>query len=301
MRILIAEDDPVSRRVLKANLTSWGYEVVVTENGAQALAVLEGHEAPSLAILDVMMPEIDGLEVCRRIRMTPNSTPPYIIMLTAMSGKEDVVTGIEAGANDYLNKPFDRAELQARIGVGVRMVELQSALAARVQELDDLSLTDDLTGLRNRRGFITLAEQQLKLARGRRSENQLLIVYADIDGLKQINDRYGHDEGSQAIIKIARILKDSFRASDIVARLGGDEFTILAIDANPDSGELIIARLTNSLAAYNAQRQHPYLLSLSIGLVRMDSRSALSISELVAEADRLMYEEKQSKKRAPED
>lgn len=137
MRILIAEDDPVSRRMLEITLKNWSYQAVVTENGSDALAVLESADSPPLAILDVMMPGIDGLEVCRRIRRQPTPTPPFIILLTAKNRKEDVVGGIDAGANDYLTKPFNREELRVRLQVGFKTVELQRQLADRIAELED--------------------------------------------------------------------------------------------------------------------------------------------------------------------
>ncbi len=148
MKILIAEDDPVSRRILQATLVQWGYEVAVTLDGRQAWDVLQREEAPSLAILDIMMPGMDGLEICRRVRQSPTTTPPYLILLTAMSGYESVVRGIEAGANDYLSKPFHREELRVRVAVGVQMLELQRALAARVDELEEaLSQVKQLQGM----------------------------------------------------------------------------------------------------------------------------------------------------------
>lgn len=137
MRILIAEDEPISRRMLEASLVKWGHEVIVTTNGAEAWAEFQKADAPSLAILDIMMPEISGLEICRKIRQIPNPSPPYLILLTGKQEKEDVVIGIEAGANDYLTKPFHREELRVRLGVGVQMVELQQSLAERVRELED--------------------------------------------------------------------------------------------------------------------------------------------------------------------
>lgn len=136
MNILIAEDDPVSRRILQATLASWGYAVSTTANGIEALAVLQGEDAPSLAILDIMMPGMDGLEVCRRVRESQTTNPPYLILLTAMATKENVVKGIEAGANDYLSKPFHRDELRVRVGVGVQMLDLRRALTERVKELE---------------------------------------------------------------------------------------------------------------------------------------------------------------------
>jgi phosphoserine phosphatase RsbU/P len=148
MKILIAEDDPVSRHLLEATLSKFGYEVVLAADGAQAWAVLQRQDSPSLAILDWIMPEIDGVEICRRVRSLPTTTPPYLILLTARNEKTDVVVGLEAGANDYLTKPFDRSELHARIQVGTHVLELQEALAGRVQELEDaLSQVKQLQGL----------------------------------------------------------------------------------------------------------------------------------------------------------
>ena len=137
MKILIAEDNPVSRRVLEATLEKFGHQVVIAADGAQAWTELQRADAPSLAILDWMMPELDGVEICRRVRETPTSTPPYIILLTAKSERGDVVAGLDAGANDYLTKPFDRGELRARVQVGVQVLELQKELADRVKELED--------------------------------------------------------------------------------------------------------------------------------------------------------------------
>lgn len=137
MRILIAEDDPVSRRILVTFLMKWGHEVVVTNNGLEAWQVLQAEDAPSLAILDWMMPAMDGLEVCRRVRELPKTIIPYIILLTAKHGVEEVVKGMEAGADDYLTKPYHRDELRVRVQVGARIVELQTKLSERVHELED--------------------------------------------------------------------------------------------------------------------------------------------------------------------
>jgi sigma-B regulation protein RsbU (phosphoserine phosphatase) len=136
MKILIAEDDPISRIVLERTLTSWGHEVVVVCDGQAAWEILKRDDAPKLAILDWMMPHIDGLEVCRRVRSLTHSEPTYIILLTAKQQKADVASGLESGANDYVTKPFDRRELRARLDVGERMTNLQRDLAERVQALE---------------------------------------------------------------------------------------------------------------------------------------------------------------------
>ena len=310
MRILIAEDDPVSSRVLEVTLTKWGHDVVTTENGLEAWAALQKDDAPRLAILDWMMPGIEGPEVCRRVRRNFKTAPTYIILLTALQDKEQMVEGLEAGADDYLTKPFDRSELRVRLQAGARIIELQGRLAQRVRELEaaiaerkqaekalrNLTLTDDLTGLYNHRGFFNLAEHHLKTAR--RARQSSLLLYADLDGLKEINDTFGHGEGSLAIAKTAEVLRQTFRNSDIVSRLSGDEFAILAQNVPHHEVETVIARLEGNLCTENKQNKqnNSYQLSLSVGTVWIAHDSNLSIDQLVDQADKAMYDNKRSKK-----
>ena len=158
MKILIAEDDPVSRRLLEATLGKWGYEVISTSNGTEAWEVLAAPQAPKLAILDWMMPEMDGVEVCRRVRGRPGQGPLHILLLTARGRKEDVIAGLGAGADDYITKPFDQEELRARVQVGVRIVELQTTLAARVLELEEA-----LVRVRQLRGLLPICSYCKKI------------------------------------------------------------------------------------------------------------------------------------------
>ena len=148
MKILIAEDDPVSRRVLEATLQRWGFQLIVTADGAEAWDVLRVEGAPSVAILDWMMPHIDGAEVCRKVRQLSGNCPTYIILLTAKGNKEDIVAGLDAGADDYLTKPFDKEELRSRVQVGVRFAHLQMKLAERIRELEEaVSQVKQLQGI----------------------------------------------------------------------------------------------------------------------------------------------------------
>ncbi len=148
MRILVADDDPVSRRIVQNILESWGYTVRVCADGAVAWDLLRRADAPSLVILDWVMPRLDGLEVCRKLRAISTPFPTYIILVTAKGQQDDIVTGLDAGADDYMTKPFNRDELRARVQVGVRVVELQRRLAERVQELEDaLTRVKQLCGL----------------------------------------------------------------------------------------------------------------------------------------------------------
>jgi diguanylate cyclase (GGDEF)-like protein len=170
-------------------------------------------------------------------------------------------------------------------------------------QLEELTLTDDLTGLRNRRGFFFLTEQEFKLARNNRTGIQLWLIYADLDGLKKINDSLGHEVGSRAIVQTAEVLKGTFRDSDIIARLGGDEFVVLAVGNAADSGDIMVARLQENLRGYNIEERLPYRLSLSVGAVRVDVERApsiaASIDDVLKEADEAMYEDKRSKKERP--
>lgn len=309
MKILIAEDETVSRRILKITLESWGHEVIEACDGAAAWQLLQRATAPKLAILDRGMPLMDGITVCRQARRDQSATPVYIILLTAKSSKHDIVVGFEAGADDYVTKPFDRDELHARVEVGIRIVELQRSLAQRVAELEqalgelkqaqetlrNLSLTDDLTGLYNRRGFFTLANQHLKSAR--RAEQEASLIYTDMDGLKAINDTHGHDEGSSALREIADVLRRTFRSSDIIARIGGDEFVILETYAGRTDAQKSISRLRENLRIRNAESACAYELSLSIGIVRGGLDTYPTVEALLTRGDELMYEEKRSKQR----
>lgn len=308
MRILIAEDDPISCRILTNNLTKWGHEVVVTHNGREAWQALHKHDAPSLAILDRVMPDVDGIEICRQLRQT--DSPVHVILLTSLNRREDLLEGLEAGADDYLTKPLDAHELRARLQAARRIVELQESLRQRVRELEEaiaerkiaeealrnLSLTDQLTGLYNYRGFINLAEHHAKTAR--RAKHPSLLIYADMDGLKEINDTLGHRAGSTAIAAIGQILRTTFRDCDIIGRLGGDEFAVLVTNMQEPESAKVLARLRRNLHAYNQMSGHKFTLALSIGAVEIDHEQAWSIEDQMARADEVMYREKRATKEA---
>ncbi len=163
-------------------------------------------------------------------------------------------------------------------------------------ELRSLSLVDHLTGLYNRRGFLFLAQQQVKIAD--RMKRGMLLLFADLDDMKRINDTLGHREGDLALIETATILRDTFREADIIARIGGDEFAIITIEARKDSADILTIRLQENLDARNAKGGRPYKLSISVGIARYDAERPCSIEELLAQADTLMYKQKQSRQRS---
>jgi len=306
MRILIAEDDPISCRILTANLTKWGHEVVVTRNGRDAWQALHVQGAPPLAILDRVMPDVDGIEICRQLRQI--DSPVHVILLTSLNRREDLLEGLEAGADDYLTKPLDTHELRVRLQAAGRILELQESLRQRVRELEEaiaerkiaeealrnLSLTDQLTGLYNYRGFINVAEHHAKTAR--RSKHPSLLIYADMDGLKEINDTLGHRAGSTAIAAVGQILRRTFRDCDIIARLGGDEFAVLVTNMQEPETAKVLERLRRNLDAYNESGNDEFTLALSIGAVELDHEEPWSIEDQMARADEVMYREKREKK-----
>jgi diguanylate cyclase (GGDEF)-like protein len=244
MRILIAEDDHTSRTVLAGVLKKNGHEVVMTVNGAEAWQILQQPDTPRLVILDWMMPEMDGLEVLRLIRSLKTDRLLYVIMLTSKVEKANIIAGLDAGANDYLAKPFDAGELRARIEVGRRMVEMQDALSESRAILAHQATHDQLTGLLNRRAILDRLHEEL--VRARRYGDVLAVGMIDIDHFKQVNDTYGHQAGDDVLCGFVQILSKSFREYDAIGRVGGEEFLVIApIKPGTDCGSVFSRALLN--------------------------------------------------------
>ena len=225
MRALIAEDDVTSRTMLQAILTRWGYDLVVVADGLAAWEVLRRADAPRLALLDWMMPGLDGPEVCRRVRAHQTAEPPYLIILTARGDKTDIVAGLEAGADDYIAKPYDSGELRARLGVGSRVVELQDRLRRALADAQRLARTDPLTEVPNRRAILGILEAEL--ARAARGHGVLSVSMLDIDHFKHVNDTLGHAAGDAVLQECVRRIGAAVRPYDIVGRFGGEEFLLV--------------------------------------------------------------------------
>jgi diguanylate cyclase (GGDEF)-like protein len=289
MRILIAEDDFTSRLALAGVLKKNGHEVVETINGAAAWAALQQPDAPRLAILDWEMPEMDGIEVLRRVRALPTDHPPYIILLTSKEEKADVIIGLDSGANDYLVKPFDSGELRARVEVGRRMVEMQDALIESKDILAYQATHDPLTGLLNRRAIFEHLRKEL--ARASRCSNWLAVGICDIDHFKRINDTHGHQAGDEALSGFARMLKAHTREYDSAGRIGGEEFLIITpVPAGTDCIALF-DRLCQRVAASRIPTKSGALsLTLSIGVAC--TASGNTVDEIVEAADTALYRAK---------
>ncbi len=289
MRVLIAEDDATSRLLLKRVLESWGYEVMVTKDGAEAWQALQAEGAPRLAILDWLMPEMDGVDVCRRVRDRETLQPPYIILLTALGDKESVVTGLEAGADDYVGKPYDPDELRARLEVGRRLVELNGELLKAQHALEILANTDSPTGALSRRAIITNLEREVE--RAARQGSRLGLGMLDIDHFKLVNDTRGHAAGDEVLCEVVRRVLGVMRPYDTFGRFGGEEFLVLV----PGSGERelrdVLERVRCAIGSSPIVADgHEFAVTVSIGGATGGRESA---DDLIARADDALYAAKE--------
>ncbi|HUW50644.1 MAG TPA: diguanylate cyclase [Sulfuricella sp.] len=290
IRVLLVEDNPGDQRLIREALAEVQYAHIKLEYVDCLKAAQEtlASQEYGLILLDLSLPDSSGLETVEKTGDAAPDTP--IVILT---GLDDVDTGIQAvraGAQDYLVKGEVTGHLLVRsIRYAIERQRMKAALRI-------LSLIDELTGLYNRRGFMTLAEHQMKLSR--RKQSAFYLIFADLDGMKIINDTYGHKEGDQALVQTAHLLKETFRGSDIIARMGGDEFAIVAIEPTASSAEQIAQRFQDNIAAFNAKKTRPYNLSVSVGAVECTPDCPHSLEEMLAQADALMYRNKAERKKA---
>ncbi|MEG4275538.1 MULTISPECIES: diguanylate cyclase [unclassified Microcoleus] len=305
MNILIVDDTPDNLRLLAKILESQGYIVRKALNGRMALQGVH-RDPPSLILLDINMPEMNGYEVCQKLKASEASAQIPVIFISALERLENKVRAFELGGVDYITKPFQEQEVLMRVKNQLLIQQQRQQLLEQNQRLEheiqerlraeaevrQLSVTDELTGLYNRRGFFLLAEQQLKIAR--RTQTSYFILFADLDGLKKINDTLGHEMGDRVIVDAAQILKQTFREADIVARLGGDEFALFIPNFSGDSSTNFHARLQDNIDRFNQQSERAYI-SISLGVQFGDLNNEVLLEQLLAKADKLMYEHKRTK------
>ena len=223
MNVLIAEDDEITQLILENLLKREGYKTFCAKNGKEAWEIFQ-KEKINMAIIDWLMPEIDGLELCKKIREAKISRYVYILFLTVREKREDAIKAFDAGADDYVTKPFDPHELLSRIKTGARIVEVDKQLREIQKRLESLSLTDELTGVLNRRGILKRLKEELN--RAKREGKSFAVILLDIDNFKKINDVFGHDAGDKVLIETTNRIINNIRPYDLVGRYGGDEFLI---------------------------------------------------------------------------
>jgi two-component system cell cycle response regulator len=289
MRILIADDDPISRRRLEVALVRQGHQALPVTDGTAAIAALAAPGAPRLAILDWMMPGADGLEVCRTLRRR-QAPYVYVILLTTRDRREDMVAGLEADADDFLVKPFDAVELRARLRSGERVIELQEGLLAAQDALRFEATHDPLTGLWNR--AMVLDHLQRELARLARHAGPLAVALADLDHFKRVNDTHGHAAGDAVLRQAAERMRLALRDCDSLGRYGGEEFLLVLPACDLAAAALAVERVRAAIAA-QPMRAGEVLLPVSVSLgVAAAHRDARDAARLIAAADQALYRAK---------
>lgn len=263
MRILIVDDDPLQRRLLQASLIRVGHEVIETVDGAAAWDLLQRDPIP-LVITDWMMPILSGLDLIERIRAANFETYTYIILVTAKDKKEDVVKGLEAGADDYLTKPFDPNEMRARVQIGERILSLESRLRESLEQLHVMATYDSLTGLLSRRAIYERA--QTELDRAEREAGSMSLIMLDIDHFKRVNDLYGHLIGDQALRMAAGTLLQNKRSYDLAGRWGGEEFLLVLPDTTLHEAGIIAERVRKSVEDLRFPLPNGDFLQMTISL-----------------------------------
>ena len=285
MRVLAAEDNPVFQSMLKTMLTKWGYQAVIARSGTEAWRVLESEDAPRLAVLDWMMPGMDGLEICRRIRSANREPYIYILLLTARTESQDLIEGMDAGADDYLTKPFNAHELRVRLHAGRRILDLQEELLKAREALREQATHDGLTGLLNRTGILEKLDDEL--SRASRTGTPVSVLMADLDLFKSINDTCGHLVGDAVLREAARRLKTAARRYDSVGRYGGEEFLIVLPGCNAAEAAIQGERMRQAIgAAPFLSGGQPVLVTASLGVA---CSSHAAPEALVREADDALY------------
>jgi diguanylate cyclase (GGDEF)-like protein len=291
VNILVADDSAVSRHLIERTLQTLGYGVVLAVDGHQAVEVLMRPDGPRLAVVDWMMPGLDGLEVCRRVRQR---TAPYtyVILLTARDRQEDVLAGLDAGADDFLTKPFDVIELRARLRSGERVLDLQEALFAAVEALRHQATRDTLTGLWNR--GLVLDGLARELHRAEREERPLSVVIADLDHFKRVNDTHGHPAGDSVLREAAERFRSALRGYDLIGRYGGEEFLIVLPGCEEARAAQVADRLRQALAARPIEAAGTLIaVTASLGLACATEPGTDSVA-LIKAADQALYRAKAS-------
>ncbi|HKV49452.1 MAG TPA: diguanylate cyclase [Candidatus Acidoferrales bacterium] len=284
-KILVAEDDPVSQRMLQSFLTKWGYEIIAVSSGTEALRVLESPDAPPLAVLDWMMPGLEGPEICREIRKDPERPYTYVLLLTARTQKEDLLRGLEAGADDYLTKPFDVQELRARLHVGRRILDLQHHLLAATDELRFRASHDMLTGIPNRGTILEAVNRER--ARQIRDGGSFGVILADLDHFKAVNDAYGHLAGDIVLKEAACRMRSCVRSYDSIGRYGGEEFLIVVPTGDGNSTAAVAERIREAISENPVITESgPISVTASLGIAVSFDREA---KEVLRSADEALY------------
>jgi two-component system, cell cycle response regulator len=287
LQVLVVDDSPVYRKLVEHALEGSPYSIMFAKSGGEALELFARH-LPAFVITDWMMPDLSGLDLCQRLRADVHRGYTYIILLTSIAEKDNVVKGLASGADDYLTKPFDPGELLARIGVGRRIIDLHRQIDAKNKLLEEMAHSDALTGLPNRRAIEEWAARQLRAAA--RHGFPYWVVLADLDSFKSINDTYGHVGGDAMLQKFADILKTVIRASDICGRLGGDEFLMVITHVESEAIFKTVESFREKLAAQQFELGFERVsITASFGIAGLRRKENIDFTTLLRRADKALY------------
>jgi diguanylate cyclase (GGDEF)-like protein len=288
--ILVADDDPVSSRILEKNMTDWGHRILKARNGDDAWTALQNPRV-RIAVLDWMMPGLDGLEICRRMRENPRTSYTYIILLTSKDTPKDIIAGIQAGADDYMTKPVNFLELQARLQTGRRIIELEDSLLEIQKRLTELATRDGLTGLWNRGAILKFLEEEIE--HGSRDGYATSIIMIDVDHFKAINDLHGHQAGDAVLRSVTDAVHKSVRPYDKVGRYGGDEILVVLPNCSLYQVSKIAERIRSAGAARKIRPAgRPIMVSLSLGCTSSECFLEPEVDGLILASDKALYEAK---------
>lgn len=293
MHLLIVEDSAVQRKILEDLVCAWGYDLTSVEDGSKAAEVLQGPDPPRLVILDWMLPGMDGVEVCQTVRRMGREPYIYILLLTSRSETEDRVTGLDAGADDYMPKPFEAEELKARLRAGERILQLQEKLVESREALRVQATRDGLTGAWNRGAIVESLEREL--SRARRTDKPASVIMGDVDNFKRINDMHGHAAGDAVLREVVRRMGGGLRAYDMVGRYGGEEFMVVLPDCDIAGAVVVAERLRLNVSrgpVLSGEASIPVTLSQGIATA-VDTTTTVA-DVLLQAADTALYEAKRN-------
>jgi two-component system chemotaxis response regulator CheY len=287
MKIIIVEDEPISRRILENFLIECGYEVLSASDGMGALEIIQSPDAPRLVISDWMMPNMNGVELCEKIRGMEKDQYTYFILLTTKAEKGDIIKGLESGADDFIVKPFDREELKYRVKIGERIINLE-------QRIMHLANTDYLTGVLNRRAFMERMEGEIN--RSIRNKKEISIILMDIDHFKKVNDKFGHQVGDLVLQKFTERVLMASRSYDFVGRYGGEEFIVGLPETNMEQSLLIAERMRQNIEemqlTFPDNPQVALRITASFGITSCVIESFEKIDSVIKLADDALYRAK---------
>jgi two-component system, cell cycle response regulator len=293
MRVLVADDEIVSRRLLESSLTRWGYEVLVAADGLEALRIFQAENAPKLAVLDWMMPGLDGVELCRAIRSRKDDSYTYVLLLTAKQTKDEVIEGLEAGADDYITKPFEPQELRVRLRTGKRILYLLDQITTAQESMRQLASHDPLTKLWNRSAIVEQLDTEIN--RCNREQSSVGVVLIDLDHFKLINDTYGHLAGDRVLREASETMNGMIRPYDAVGRYGGEEFLMVLPGCDQINAVSHAERIRQALASIVVGTQSGDIhFSASFGVTVVDADTPADVQMAINAADSALYAAKRA-------